>query len=62
MYEKFGGPKHRPSIMANNQGCQMVCFQTKNPSLGKNFTASDWKMLIYLNGRLEYFMDICDIL
>jgi hypothetical protein len=25
----------------------MVCFQTKNPNLGKNFGASDWKMVIY---------------
>jgi hypothetical protein len=38
-----------------NQGCQMVCFQTKNPKLGKNFGASDWKMLIY-------FMAIWNIL
>jgi hypothetical protein len=29
------------------QGCQMVCFQTKNPYLGKMFRALDWKMLIY---------------
>jgi hypothetical protein len=33
----------------------MVCFQTKNPSLGKIFGASDWKMLIY-------FTAICNIL
>jgi hypothetical protein len=25
----------------------MVCFQTQNPNFGKNFRASDWKMLIY---------------
>jgi hypothetical protein len=29
------------------QGCQMVCFQTKNPYLGKHWRALDWKMLIY---------------
>jgi hypothetical protein len=29
------------------QGCQMVCFRTKNPNLGRIFRASDWKMLIY---------------
>jgi hypothetical protein len=28
-------------------GCQMVCFQTKNPNLGKFWRALDWKMLIY---------------
>jgi hypothetical protein len=37
------------------QGCQMVCFQTKNPNLGKFFRVSDWKMLIY-------FMAIWNIL
>jgi hypothetical protein len=26
----------------------MVYFQTKNPNLGKFWTALDWKMLIYL--------------
>jgi hypothetical protein len=30
------------------QGCQMVCFQTKNPNLGKFWRALDWKMFIYL--------------
>jgi hypothetical protein len=25
----------------------MVCFQTKNPKLGKFWRALDWKMLIY---------------
>jgi hypothetical protein len=39
----------------SNQGCQMACFQTKNPNLGKIFRVSDWKMLIY-------FMAIWNIL
>jgi hypothetical protein len=30
------------------QGCQMVSFRTKNPSLGKFRRAQDWKMLIYV--------------
>jgi hypothetical protein len=38
-----------------DQGCQMVCFQTKNLNLGKFFRASDLKMLIY-------FMAIWNIL
>jgi hypothetical protein len=38
-----------------DQGCQMVCFQTKNPNLGKFWRALDWKMLIY-------FMPIWNIL
>jgi hypothetical protein len=25
-----------PSQTGADQGCQMVCFQTKNPNLGKN--------------------------
>jgi hypothetical protein len=37
------------------QGCQMVYFQTKNPSLGKFWRALQWKMLVY-------FMDIWSIL
>jgi hypothetical protein len=28
------------------QGCQMVCFQTKNANLGKFFRALQWKMLV----------------
>jgi hypothetical protein len=30
------------------QGCQMVCFQTKNPNKGKCCRAFYWKMLIYV--------------
>jgi hypothetical protein len=37
------------------QGCQMVCFQTKNPNLGKFWNAWHWKILIY-------FMSISNIL
>jgi hypothetical protein len=29
------------------QGCQMVCFQTKNPNLGKFWRALEWKLWIY---------------
>jgi hypothetical protein len=32
---------------ATFQGCQMVCFQTKNPNLGKFWSALEWKMLVY---------------
>jgi hypothetical protein len=38
-----------------HQGCQMVCFQTKNPNLGKFWRALEWKML-------EYFMALFNIL
>jgi hypothetical protein len=37
------------------QGCQMVCFQTKNPNLGKFRRSLDWKMF-------KYFMAIWVIL
>jgi hypothetical protein len=29
------------------QGCQMVCFQTENPKLGKFWRVLQWKMLVY---------------
>jgi hypothetical protein len=35
-----------PNCLAE-QGCQMVCFQTKNHNLGKICRFSDWKMLTY---------------
>jgi hypothetical protein len=31
----------------SHQGCQMVCFQTKNPNLGKSWRALELKMLVY---------------
>jgi hypothetical protein len=31
----------------NPQGCQMVCFQTKNTNLGNFWRALEWKMLVY---------------
>jgi hypothetical protein len=42
----------------------MICFQTKNPNLGKFWRALEWKMLVFLwsfgivYGRLVYFMAI----
>jgi hypothetical protein len=38
-----------------HQGCHMVCFQTKNPDLGKFWRVLQWKMLMY-------FMNIWSIL
>jgi hypothetical protein len=38
----------RSYFQAWKQGCQMVCFRTKNnPNVGKFWRALDWKMLIY---------------
>jgi hypothetical protein len=50
------------------QGCQMVCFQTKNPTLGKFWRALDWKngYIFEISGifyrRLGYFKTIWYIL
>jgi hypothetical protein len=43
----------------------MVCFQTKNPNLGKFWRPLDWKKFVYFwpfglfYGDLGYFMTIC---
>jgi hypothetical protein len=49
-----------------HQGCQMVCFQTKNPKLCKFWWALDWKMFIYclaiwniLRIFYEYLVHLC---
>jgi hypothetical protein len=49
-WPKFGAEKcffSDPLISRMYQGCQMVCFQTKNPNLGKFWRALEWKMLLY---------------
>jgi hypothetical protein len=51
---------HRfPDFLQNegcgDQGCQMACFQTKNPNLGKFWRVLQWKMFVY-------FMSIWSIL
>jgi hypothetical protein len=46
----------------DQQGCQMVYFQTENPNLGKYWNALDWKMLIYFMFICNIFMDLWDIL
>jgi hypothetical protein len=56
------------------QGCQMACFETKNPNLGKFWRVFQWKMLVYfvaiwfilrpfgiVCARLVYFMVSCYI-
>jgi hypothetical protein len=35
------------TISPTQQGCQMVCFQTKNPNLGTFWRVLHWKMLVY---------------
>jgi hypothetical protein len=42
-------------LLRSDQGCQIVCFQTQNPDLGKFWRALDWKMF-------KYFVAIWDIL
>jgi hypothetical protein len=50
----FASTSRSEFITAFTQGCQMVRFQTKNPNLGKFWSALYGKMLIY-------FMDIWNI-
>jgi hypothetical protein len=42
LHAKFRGSS--PTIV---QGCQMVCFQTKNSDLGKFWRVLQWKILVY---------------
>jgi hypothetical protein len=44
-----------------DQGCQMVCFQTKNPNLGKFWRVLQWKIGIFC-GHLVHFTVFCYIL
>jgi hypothetical protein len=44
------------------QGCQMVCFQTKNPSLGTFFEGLRLENVDIFYDLLEYFKDIWEIL
>jgi hypothetical protein len=48
--------------MRQEQGCQRVCFQSKNPNSGKFWRALDAKNVEIFHGHLEYFMDLGDIL
>jgi hypothetical protein len=40
-------PKLSGHTCSRAQGCQMVCFQTKSPNLGKFGRVLQWKMLVY---------------
>jgi hypothetical protein len=57
--------RRRPIFSRNKiQGCQMVCFLTKNPNLGKFWRVLQWKMLVYFMDTwsiLRYFV-ICILL
>jgi hypothetical protein len=47
-FETFGSLfKNISGHSGPDQGCQMVCFQSKNPNLGKFWRALNWKKLIY---------------
>jgi hypothetical protein len=46
-----------------HQGCQMVCFQTKNPNLGKFCGVLQWKMLVYFTETWFILLTVfCNIL
>jgi hypothetical protein len=44
------------------QGCQMVCFQTKNPNLSKFCGVLLRKILVYFMANWKYFVAIWYIL
>jgi hypothetical protein len=46
------------SIHLQLQGCQIVCFQTKNPNLGKFMRALEWEMLVYFMALWNIFLYI----
>jgi hypothetical protein len=73
--ERKNGHNFFDRTTTNEQGCQMVSFQTKNPNLGKFWRVLDWKMLIYFMAiwnvlqtfgmfyrHLECFTDIWNVL
>jgi hypothetical protein len=55
-------PSLRKLLRYLKQGCQMVCFQTKNPDLGKKIQGFILENVDIFYGRLEYFKDSFDIL
>jgi hypothetical protein len=59
------GRKPTSSLVDQNQGCQMVYFQTKIKSLGKFFMVLKWNLSEYFMssyGHLVYFIVIWYIL
>jgi hypothetical protein len=46
---------------SDEQGCQMVCFQTKNPKLVKFWRVLLWEILVYFYDHLVYFTAIGNI-
>jgi hypothetical protein len=61
---KWPNPKYTIHIEVD-RGCQMVYFQTKNPTLGKFCRVLQWKMMVSLYpfrrvyGHFVYYMAIC---
>jgi hypothetical protein len=55
--------KQAAAAAAAEQGCQMVCFRTKNPNSGKFCRVLDWKMFVYfitiwnISWRFEIFYE-----
>jgi hypothetical protein len=47
MAKAVAGSEYLKENYSSGQGCQMVCFQTKNPNLGKFCRVLVWKILVY---------------
>jgi hypothetical protein len=54
-------PSSQLFLLRSYRGCQMVCFQTKNPNLGKVWMVLQWKIFVLFYINLVYFMEICYI-
>jgi hypothetical protein len=53
--ELFGGEQK----LKSQQGCHMVCFQTRNPNLGLFWRDLEWKLFFFkFYDHLEYFLGI----
>jgi hypothetical protein len=48
-------------VHCRSQGCQMVCFQTKNPNLGKFWSALDLENVYVFYAQMEYFSEIWEV-
>jgi hypothetical protein len=47
------------AFLCHVQGCQMVCFQTKIPNLGKFWRVLQWKMLVYFVAIRSILRSFC---
>jgi hypothetical protein len=44
--------------VGSEQGCQMVCFPTKNTNLGKFWRVLQWKLLVYFMAIWSFYENL----